>query len=326
MRRIDRTDGDGADRDAAREQAVYWVSRERLGSLDAAARDAWLARDPEHRRQYAAVQASMQATDVLDADALRALLDRANASASRRRMVLGGLGACAAAVAGGIALHRYLPADVPTEVHATARGERRRVVLGDGSVLDLNTDTRVRVALHDTRREVSVEQGEVLFSVTHDALRPFVVRARDAEVRVTGTRFNVRLEGAAVTVALEEGSVQVAAGPWWRRKTAAMRPGEVLRHVDGEPLAAPAPGNVPAIVAWQRGRLVFADASLATVVDELNRYLRAPVRIADRQLATLRVAGTVPIDAPEAVFEVLPRIAPIRVERAADGSAVLKAR
>lgn len=315
--------------EAARERVVYWISRERLGLLtadDRKARDAWLVQDAEHRHQYAAVQASLQATDVLNRDALHVLLLRANATAARRRLLVGSVGACAAAVLGGVALHRYRDDTDLAQVHATARGERRRIVLADGSVLDLNTDSRVRVTLRDAQRDVRIDQGEVLFSVSHDALRPFRVQARDAEVRVTGTRFNVRLEGRAVTVALEEGGVQVFAGPWWRQRTTALRPGDVLRYVQGEPLTAPAPGNIQAIVAWQRGRLVFTDARLSTVVDELNRYLRAPVRIGDPELATLRIAGTLPIDQPEAAFVVLPRIAPIRVLRADDGSAVLLTR
>ncbi|MDU0334262.1 hypothetical protein RWU37_05725, partial [Enterococcus sp. 2CBP] len=121
---------------------VYWVSRERLGTLDAAAareRAVWLAQDPEHRHHYAAVQATMRQADLLDPAVLREMLADTNTRISRRRMVLGGAGACAAALLGAVALHRYRAASDPADLHATGRGERRRVVLADGSVLDLNT-------------------------------------------------------------------------------------------------------------------------------------------------------------------------------------------
>ena len=81
-----------------------------------------------------------------------------------------------------------------------------------------------------------------------------------------------------------------------------------------------------AVTAWQRGRLVFRDTPLAQVVAELNRYLRSPLRIDDRKLAQLRVAGTLPIDEPESVLDVLPHIAPVIVLYAADGGAVLAPR
>jgi transmembrane sensor len=88
---------------------------------------------------------------------------------------------------------------------------------------------------------------------------------------------------------------------------------------------APYQDNVAALVAWQRGRLVFRDQPLSEVVSELNRYLVRPLRLNDGRVGQIRISGTVGIDEPESVLDVLPEIAPVVVLRREDGSATLAA-
>ena len=319
--------------ESPREQAIYWFSRERLGTLNAHARqerDAWLAADPEHQRQYRSVEATWSVADSVPQAELRAMLERTEsepAAPRRRRFAVGLTAACALmATAGVIGPRLWAPEADFTQALATGKGERHRVVLPDGSLLELNTDTQAKVSLYGDRREVELLAGEVLFTVSPDAARPFTVLSGHAQVRVTGTRFNVRRDGDAVALAVEEGSVAFSAGSWWNRTTQHLTAGYVLRHAQGEPLAAPHQENVAAITAWQRGRLVFRDTPLSQVVAELNRYLREPLRIDDRKLAQLRVAGSLPIDEPEAVLAVLPQIAPVIVLYPPDGGRVLAPR
>src|SRR4029077_8169699 len=67
--------------------------------------------------------------------------------------------------------------------YETRVGGFSRVLLEDGSVIDLNTNSDVRVRLGAHQREVQLLRGEVRFQVAHDAARPFVVAAADAAVR-----------------------------------------------------------------------------------------------------------------------------------------------
>ncbi|CAB3633982.1 hypothetical protein LMG26696_01397 [Achromobacter pulmonis] len=319
--------------EALQAQAVHWFTRERLGTLDDAARaqrDAWLAADPEHARLYHAVQAMWRVADHLPQDEMRAILartDEAPRALPRRRLALGLSVACGVAlVAGVMGPQLWAPTAEFRMALSTAQGERSRHTLPDGSLLELNTGTQVDVALYPDRREVELAAGEALFTVSPDAARPFVVTVGQARVRVTGTRFNVRRDGDAVTLAVEEGRVQFSAGPWWNRRTRRLTAGYVAHYTPGAELEAPHQENVAAITAWQRGRLVFRDTPLRQVVAELNRYLREPLRIDDATLARLRVAGTLPIDDPEAVLDVLPRIAPVIVLYPAGGGRVLAPR
>ena len=63
-----------------------------------------------------------------------------------------------------------------------------------------------------------------MLEVSPDASHPFIVDTEIGRVRVTGTRFNVRHDGGQMAVAVESGSVEVIAGPWWNGQRVSCRP------------------------------------------------------------------------------------------------------
>ncbi|MGE8520351.1 MAG: FecR family protein [Alcaligenes faecalis] len=314
------------------EQALDWFSREQLGELtlqEQRERDAWLAQDPANEREYRSLQQVWQVADHLPMDEMREIMSRPaqeEPNFARRRWVLG-TGATFATVAAGAWFSRSIWAETPvfTQRVLTARGERKQLELPDGSRLDLNTDTEVNIAFYASRRSVELLRGEALFAVKSDKNRPFSVDAGQAQVLVTGTQFNVRREAEGVTVAVREGSVQLSMGPWWRRDRVMLSAGQVSGAVNNKvtPLGQE---RVEAITAWQEGRIVFRDVPLTTVAQELSRYLDHPLRVADSQIAKLRISGTLSIEEPAAALDILPDIAPVLVARQADGSVLLMAR
>ncbi len=160
------------------------------------------------------------------------------------------------------------------QTYSTAVGERRVVVLADGSTIELNTDSAVRVRLTNARRAISLDRGQALFAVAHDTRRPFIVTAGDTRVRAVGTRFEVYRTPSAVRVTLSEGRVQVSQGkiPAPTLMTAGTR-----LDVTGKAPARPVAVDVAAATGWTDGRLTFQGAPLAQVVAEINRYSRQKV-------------------------------------------------
>ncbi|OZI31844.1 hypothetical protein CAL29_28695 [Bordetella genomosp. 10] len=323
---------DDADK-AARAQAIEWFSRMQLRPLTPAERaeyEAWRAASPHNDRHCRVLETIWTAADNVPREKMRAMLgqtEKAVAPVYGRRGFVWGLGtACTAAVVAGIAWTQWHdgPPDFTADL-STAQGERREVRLPDGSVLSLNTATRATVRFYATRREVLLEAGEALFTVYPDKSRPFIVTADQAEVLVTGTVFNVRIDADRVSVAVRSGSVRFSTGHWWNRQTTQLAADQVAR-LQGARLQPAHQGDVAAATAWQRGRLVFQDTPLVTVVAELNRYLRKPLRIADPRLNSVRVAGTLGIDDPESMLDALPAIAALRIVRDADGGYMIAPR
>ncbi|WP_262422640.1 FecR family protein [Brevundimonas denitrificans] len=97
-------------------------------------------------------------------------------------------------------------------VHETAVGERRDIRLADGSLVNLDTDSRIRVVFDQQGRRVELLEGQALFDVTPDPQRPFSVEAAGARVVAVGTVFEVRRRGERVDVTLVSGRVNVQGG------------------------------------------------------------------------------------------------------------------
>lgn len=84
-----------------------------------------------------------------------------------------------------------------------------RITLGDGSEVELNSNSDLTFSNYRNKRHVSLTAGEAYFHVTHDSAHPFVVSAADGSITVTGTRFNVWKYQDSVVVTVTEGSVRV---------------------------------------------------------------------------------------------------------------------
>ncbi len=174
--------------------------------------NAWLDADIRHRVAYLRLESTWQRADQLrdvrpldraaDADLLRP------PRVSRRPWVMALAAGVVVAMLGGFWAWQQ---NFSWQRYETPIGGLSHIVLMDGSVIDLNTNSDVRVRLRGDRREVRLMRGEGRFQVAHDKQRPFTVAAADAAVRAVGTAFTVRVRDERVDVLVSEGKVAVAA-------------------------------------------------------------------------------------------------------------------
>jgi transmembrane sensor len=188
------------------------------------------------------------------------------------------------------------------QVHTTEPGGFARVTLKDGSTVDLNSASEIRVRLTGQRRDVTLTRGEAHFSVMRDANRPFEVAAGGKIVRAVGTAFSVRLRAAKeIDVLVTEGAVAVNEEPL----TPALSPGrgrggKSKRVVAGESAVVRADSivvqkvlekEVSQRLAWAAGRLFFSGETLSEAVAEFNRYSLRKLVIEDPAIAQTRIGG-----------------------------------
>jgi transmembrane sensor len=259
------------------------------------------------------------------------------------RLALGLAAAVALAAIGVWQWPRFHPA---AALYATSAGGYERVVLADGSVLELNAASEVRVVLAPAERRVALVRGEAHFTVAPDPARPFVVSAAGVAVRAVGTAFNVRLAADAVEVLVTEGKVAVldraavatrgsaSSADSARADPLAPAPTLLVAHerarivtAPASPAAVAAPASAapfvekvaPEIVretlSWQERRLVFAETPLREVVAEFNRRNRLQLVLDDPALAARPVDGTFAADNVEAFVRLLETTGVVAVER-----------
>lgn len=279
----------------AEQEAAAWAVRHPLDTAGQAALDAWLARDPRHAGALLRAMAGLSAIDrALRPEAAKAELPRYRQPP--RRLVLAGIGgAMAAAVAGMIGWTRTRGERV-----VTARGEIRRLPLGDGSVATINTSSEIRVMLDSETRRVALESGQAWFQVAKDRARPFIVDAGIAQARAVGTAFSVRRGADGVQVTVTEGVVAVWPSDAGGTMTI-LKAGQFADFTAGAPTPAigTAPARIERALAWRSGEIALENESLASAVEQFNRYNHRQLVIADPGLADERLVGLFQIDKPE---------------------------
>ncbi|WP_341645260.1 FecR family protein [Thauera sp. SDU_THAU2] len=252
------------------------------------------------------------------------IIAEARAHTHRRRTALRTGGGSALAIVLAAALLWADPAWQREEIR-TALGEQMRHTLADGSVLMLNTDTVLTIEKRLRTRSFILQQGEAGFTVAA-GWRPFIVQTGDIRVRDIGTAFTVRRLSNGARVAVLEGVVEVSQ-PGHAGLT--LREGQSVftsdRGAAAEQGAEPPsylidPIDPVAAGAWQQGWLLFDGTPLAEVVTEIARYRKQPIHITDPRTAQLRLSGAYDIQGIETFLDTLPRVLPVTVSRAADGS------
>lgn len=78
----------------------------------------------------------------------------------------------------------------------TPMGAQTKVVLPDQSVVWVNAGSTLRYGSDFNTNGRSVQlDGEAYFEITRDSLKPFIVKSKKLDIKVLGTRFNVKAYG-----------------------------------------------------------------------------------------------------------------------------------
>ncbi|MBP1124286.1 MULTISPECIES: FecR family protein [Pseudomonas] len=200
--------------------------------------------------------------------------------------------------------------------------DARVVTLGDGSQVEMNLGTQLVYANYRDQRQLTLNRGEAFFKVSHDSAHPFIVRAGDGRVRVTGTQFNVWKYEDQVRVMLLEGSVQISSDTV--HGSVPLTPGmqASYQHGDATPkLRAINPGD--SALAWRQGKLVLDNLALADALPLINRYLSKPVMLADTPTGAIRIGGIYNINEVNNLIPSLPKVLPVYLTQNQDGNPVL---
>jgi transmembrane sensor len=199
--------------------------------------------------------------------------------------------------------------------YSTGLGEQRSLRLADGSTVELNSQTRIRVRYTSQERHIDLLEGQALFHVAKNQAQPFIVASGNTHVRAIGTQFDVYRKQSSTVVTVVEGKVAVEpALSEYTVADAGESPVDALGSAISDPAsgsvlleggqqltlavdaasAAPArlrPADLEATTAWTQRRLIFRGTPLAEVVSEFNRYSERPMVVSDAQLAALPISG-----------------------------------
>ncbi|MGF6108577.1 FecR family protein [Pseudomonas frederiksbergensis] len=208
--------------------------------------------------------------------------------------------------------------------HFEASDTVRHVTLSDGSQVELNLGSELTFSNYKDERRVTLKKGEAFFSVSHDMTHPFIVKAAEGRIRVTGTQFNVWLYEDQVRVNLIEGSVLVTSNDHLNGDGLRLGPAMQarFRHGDYMPQISQTYANDNSL-AWRSGKLVLDDLPLSEALPLINRYLSKPLMVADSSTAAIRIGGIYNVKELNSLVASLPRVLPVYLTRNENGNPVL---
>lgn len=308
------------------EEAAEWFIDFRCGDVDAEGRrafEAWVRSSPEHLRAYIEHAALWTESDLVDSEQkidLENLIAAAKAEHNVvslepvRRARMGALiakkplnwtrAAAIVLVLAASSLFAYFQLSAKS-AYFTDAGEQRSISLPDGSTVELNTRSRLKVRYTHDERAVELLEGQALFDVVHEPTRPFFVRSGEVAVRAVGTQFDVYRKKSDTVVTVVEGKVAITYG--------APNAFAMTSHdsVERQPLTAPvylsageqvavnarAAASAPVRVntatetAWTQRQLVLKSALLGEVAEQFNRYSSRKMIVQDTAADELRLSG-----------------------------------
>jgi transmembrane sensor len=300
-------------------EASMWFIEFRTGEMTAAERTRfyeWLRRSPEHIQAYLEIAEGWAELPTSDPGAhldIQALIARARdshddnivqlpqqASAKPSQSRQAGYAMAASVVlmlglAGWFALSR-------TNTYTTRIGEQRTVRLQDGSTLEINALSSVRIRFSANTREVDLKEGQALFRVAADPSRPFIVHSDATTVRAVGTQFDVYRKPSGTVVTVLEGRVAVAEVEEPRPMLLAAGDQVTVPTIPKARKEPPKHADVAIATAWVQKRLIFEDTPLAEVAEEFNRYNTRQLVIVGAALRSTGISGVYSSSDPDSLL------------------------
>ena len=324
-------------------EAAEWIARLDRGGLSENERLAlreWVARSPDHYAlliRFASVWNNLDGlAEIVErreapAPEEKVILKRRRSSASLSpalALVIIGLASIVIFSNAGLFKHDSAEGQRLQVSYRTGIGEQRSITLEDGSLAQLNTDTKVNVEFDQRHRRLDLVRGEALFEIVHDESRPFLVYAGANVIHVLGTAFVVKLKQDQLELTIKEGRVELKSlqsESRDRQVPDAAAPGTlveagqtaIIGH-ENRVLRPTTREEIERKLAWREGLLVFSGEPLSYVVEEINRYVPVKFIITDTELSSLRIGGRFRIGNTAAMIEVLEMGFGVNIRRAGD--------
>jgi ferric-dicitrate binding protein FerR (iron transport regulator) len=219
-------------------------------------------------------------------------------AASRKRKFLFRIAAVLLPALAVTALLYYILVPHNVKVYETLYGEKRKVILPDGSEVVLNGNSTVKTIGNwkdNDKREVWIS-GEAFFSVKHTAnSQAFQVHtANGVMVEVLGTDFNVKSRTSGTQVLLQSGKVRLGVEGNNGRDTLTMKPGdlvEVATALKGQARTVVHPDKY---ILWQDQKMLFSNAAIRDIIKMLQETYGYDIVIKNPAILDLEVNGTIP--------------------------------
>jgi ferric-dicitrate binding protein FerR (iron transport regulator) len=186
----------------------------------------------------------------------------------------------------------------------SGKGEKKTIVLSDGSVIYLNVDSKItypKIFAEDSR--VVELTGEAYFSIKGDKLKPFKVISGNTVTVVTGTEFNILNRNNLVRIVVTKGSVE--AYQKYSDKGISLKRGEMTTFRETDGFTQPIKARIDHYLAWRKGKFSFSHTPLSQVMEEISRFYNVPIIFENPELKRKTITGVFDSSSLENIFSII---------------------
>lgn len=175
---------------------------------------------------------------------------------------------------------------------AAAKGEKASLSLPEGTVVAINSESKIKYSNHYNRKERHISlSGEAFFEVKSDSHKPFVVECGGVTVRVLGTSFGIKAYESESTIAvvLNSGVVELNTP----NTTIKLKPNEraVYNKVDSTLVCESV--DAEDYTRWRENRLRFENETLETIMNTISRMHNVDIVFENKLLKKQMFTGTI---------------------------------
>jgi transmembrane sensor len=294
---------DPSQSDMLLDEALDWVVRLKTGAPTRAHLEElqrWRAQSPSHEEAFKTAarifrNAGMAAQELADQpvaiDPALAAQGSRPAILARRALLGGALAAAAGYLIVRPPLGLWPSLEELSADYRTGKGEQRKIAIAQDVSLQLNTQTSIALRSASNETRIELISGEASVNAAQSLSKSFVMLAGNGRITAIQADFNARCIDGIVSVTCLDGAVDVEQG----RDTVRLHKAEQVSYSPAG-IETSVSVDPEQVTAWQTGLLFFRDRTLASVVDEVNRYRPGKIIIINADLKRRVVNGTFQIN------------------------------
>ncbi len=289
-----------ANNDVAYSAAFKWLAILQSPSLTPSQEEAffaWLDESQLHQAAYLNAESLWERGEVLEKVELTSAAKKANPTKSWLSFefpVMPTIAASIFVLFCGLGIFQHFQPTLDSGHYQTALGQQQEVILSDGSVLRLNTNSDITVSFQKNQRVVQLNKGEVFFDIQKSKGRPFDVITSSGTIRVLGTQFSIFNTQDETLVTVIEGRVGLSSENTHTTSFEAditLTQNQQLSIEDGAKGIQPRRVNATNKTAWRNNKLIYHGDRLEDVINDVNRYYDSQIALGNPELAEKEVVA-----------------------------------
>ncbi len=201
--------------------------------------------------------------------------------------------------------------EIPTITELAAKGEKKEVLLHDGSIVVLNSNSSITYPeKFGKTREVMLE-GEAYFKVHRNTQQPFIVKAGKVDVKVLGTSFNINAYDTLNTkVSVLTGKVQVTDPTGKKVYLIKDQQAEYTEKKDFKLSQE----NSNDGIAWTQNTIMLKETTLGETAQILENWYNVTIQFEDKDLENLTISGKFKDEKLENILESIAFLKQVKID------------